>query len=189
MRAQRCFNVASEEMQAKKAFFRDPDLFTGGPLAINHNLLRRIFSELVPVEATEELMVLLALPGLNEDMRRALPCGMVVGILAGASKILVQSLEKRFGAVPEPFRASIFNASIKQLETWAERAVEAPDLASVFDPADESSAEEARKVLFSAEMVQFIGDVFTSRRHYPGDSEELGRSGWWDVRAPSSRPN
>ena len=56
------------------------------------------------------------------------------GEAEGEAKILSRLLERRFGFVPEPLRQRIFAADVHAIETWVERAFDAPDLDSVFDP-------------------------------------------------------
>ena len=51
-----------------------------------------------------------------------------------AAKILARLLEKRFGEIPASFRQRIFAADMSSLETWVERAFDARDLQSIFDP-------------------------------------------------------
>ena len=55
------------------------------------------------------------------------------GKAEGEAKVLAQLLEKRFGAIPASLRQRIFAADVTSIETWVERAFDAPDLQSVFE--------------------------------------------------------
>jgi predicted transposase/invertase (TIGR01784 family) len=55
------------------------------------------------------------------------------GLQQGQAKSLARLLERRFGVVPPHFRESIFSADLASVEMWFERAIDAPDLQSVFD--------------------------------------------------------
>ena len=59
--------------------------------------------------------------------------GKAEGEARGEAKILTRLLERRFGAVPADLCQRIFAADVAAIETWVERAFEAPDLQSVFD--------------------------------------------------------
>jgi hypothetical protein len=55
------------------------------------------------------------------------------GNAEGEAKILTRLLERRFGSLPDPLRHRIFAADAGSIETWVERAFDAPDLQSIFD--------------------------------------------------------
>ena len=59
--------------------------------------------------------------------------GRAEGEARGEAKILTRLLEIRFGAIPAALHQRIFAADVASIETWVERAFEAPDLQSVFD--------------------------------------------------------
>jgi hypothetical protein len=56
------------------------------------------------------------------------------GKAEGEANILTRFLERRFGTVPDSLRQRIFAADVGSIETWVERAFDAPDLQSIFDP-------------------------------------------------------
>jgi len=58
------------------------------------------------------------------------------GEVAGEAKALMRLLERRFGSVPPHFRERISNATAASLEQWFDRAIDASDMPSVFQPAD-----------------------------------------------------
>ena len=62
-----------------------------------------------------------------------LAAGEAKGQVKGEAKILTRLLEKRFGFVPDSDRQRILGADISSIETWVERAFDAPDLRSVFE--------------------------------------------------------
>lgn len=51
----------------------------------------------------------------------------------GRRKFWLGFWEERFGAVPSLLRERIFAADVGQIESWVERAFDAPDLHSIFD--------------------------------------------------------
>ena len=59
--------------------------------------------------------------------------GMQIGMLEGEAAIIKRQLIRRFGALPESFQARLKSGTSEQLETWAERLLEASTLADVFD--------------------------------------------------------
>jgi len=56
------------------------------------------------------------------------------GRAEGAASALVRLLEHRFGPMPSDLRQRIFASDVTTIETWLERALEAPELLRVFDP-------------------------------------------------------
>ncbi len=50
----------------------------------------------------------------------------------GEAKSLVRLLVKRFGALPQPVVAQIAAGSIKELDRWVDRVLDAPTLEAVF---------------------------------------------------------
>lgn len=50
------------------------------------------------------------------------------------AEMLVRLLEKQIGAVPEALRARIFAANLASIQAWFDRAIEATDFESIFDP-------------------------------------------------------
>jgi len=62
--------------------------------------------------------------------------GFAKGEVAGEAKALMRLLERRFGSVPPHFRERISNATAASLEQWFDRALDASDMPSVFQPAD-----------------------------------------------------
>lgn len=59
--------------------------------------------------------------------------GKAEGEATGEAKILTRLLERRFGTLPDPLRQRIFAADVGSIETWVDRAFDAPDLQSIFD--------------------------------------------------------
>lgn len=62
--------------------------------------------------------------------------GRAEGRMEGEAKSLVRLLEKRFGALPEPLRAQVFEADVPSLDAWLDRVFDAPDLHAVFAELD-----------------------------------------------------
>ena len=59
--------------------------------------------------------------------------GKAEGKAEGQAQLLVRLLEKRVAAVPQALRARIFAADLASIEAWFDRAIEAPNLESIFD--------------------------------------------------------
>lgn len=95
-----------------------------GPIAVSRNVVREALQRLVP-ERKEPMMGWLTQPYYDE--------GLAAGKAEGEAKILTRLLEKRFGFVPDSDRQRILGADISSIETWVERAFDAPDLRSVFE--------------------------------------------------------
>ena len=91
-----------------------------GPTALNNKVIHEALLRLVP-ERTEQIMGWLTQPHYDK------------GKAEGEAKILTRLLERRFGTLPEPLRQRIFAADAGSIETWVERAFDAPDLQSIFD--------------------------------------------------------
>ena len=61
--------------------------------------------------------------------------GKIEGKAEAWADALVNILVARFGALAPPLRERIREATLATLECWFRRAIAAPDLRSVFDPA------------------------------------------------------
>ena len=70
--------------------------------------------------------------GFAEGEMRGELRGEARGELKGEAKALVRLLKKRFGEIPASIREKIFAADVASIEVWADRAVAAPNLESVF---------------------------------------------------------
>jgi predicted transposase YdaD len=70
--------------------------------------------------------------GLREGRREGLQEGRQIGRLEGESTLLERLLAKRFGPLDDDIRARLQAASSEQLETWAERLLDAANLSDVF---------------------------------------------------------
>jgi len=77
----------------------------------------------------EQIMGCITQPFYDRGMAE----GKAEGKVEGEARILSRLLERRFGVVPEHLRQRIFAADVHEIESWVERAFDAPDLNSVFD--------------------------------------------------------
>ncbi len=59
--------------------------------------------------------------------------GRVEGRVEGEVALLVRQLSKRFGPLDEQTTARLKSATPDQLDTWADRILDAPTLQAVFD--------------------------------------------------------
>lgn len=66
-------------------------------------------------------------------IEKGLQQGLQQGMQQGETLALRRLLAKRFGALPEDIAARIAAASLDQVETWFDRAIEAPSLHAVFE--------------------------------------------------------
>jgi len=60
--------------------------------------------------------------------------GRAEGEVAGEAKALIRLLEKRFSVVPSHLRERISSADAASIEAWFDRAIEASDMPSIFQP-------------------------------------------------------
>jgi hypothetical protein len=95
-----------------------------GPIKVN-NKVHETLLRLVP-ERKELIMGWLTQPYYEK--------GLAEGEAKGEARVFILFLEKRFGPIPAPLRERIFSANVGSIETWVERAFDAPDLQSIFDP-------------------------------------------------------
>jgi hypothetical protein len=96
-----------------------------GPLPVSPEALRVALQRLMPGDAQEIMQ------GFGQQYFEE---GVAVGEARGEAQALVRLLERRIGAVPPGLRARIFGADLTSIEAWFERAIEATDLESIFDP-------------------------------------------------------
>jgi hypothetical protein len=104
--------------------------------------LKSLFAELVQ-QAIDGLGAKMTLPGdLAEAKTMLATLGeswkqewLAEGEAKGEAKALVRLLERRFGSLSEDVRRRVFAAKIESIEAWFDRAIEAPDVKTVFaDP-------------------------------------------------------
>jgi predicted transposase YdaD len=94
-----------------------------GPVAVSPDVIRGVLRRLVPTRE-EEIMGHLTQPYFAK--------GLAEGRTEGEAIALVRLLEKRFGALPAAVRQRVSSADLSSIETWFERAIDGPDLDSVF---------------------------------------------------------
>jgi predicted transposase YdaD len=114
-----------------------------GPIKVNHKLLLDAFEGVeidphVPARGWigqgiyEDGLAQGRTEGLAEGLAEGRTEGLAEGLAEGAAKILLRLLQRRFGAVPDSLRRRILATDVAAIEAWAERAVDAPDLESIF---------------------------------------------------------
>jgi len=91
---------------------------------LNDEVMREALLRIVPHQM-EQIMGCITQPFYDR--------GMAEGKVEGEARILSRLLERRFGVVPEHLRQRIFAADVHTIESWVERAFDAPDLNSVFE--------------------------------------------------------
>ena len=74
--------------------------------------------------------------GLQQGMEKGLEQGLVKGLkkgrLEGEGAILRRLLTHRFGPLPQDVLERLAHAGSQQLETWAERVIDASSLDEIF---------------------------------------------------------
>ena len=76
-----------------------------------------------------------ALQSVNHSRREAIMGNFSEPFVQqGEAKALVRLLEKRFGPIPTSLHERIFASDVISIEAWIDRAVEARELLSVFEP-------------------------------------------------------
>jgi hypothetical protein len=60
--------------------------------------------------------------------------GRQQGRIEGEARALVRLLEKRFGPIPSSLHERILASDLISIEAWLDRAVDARELLSVFEP-------------------------------------------------------
>ena len=104
-----------------------------GPVSVSAEALREALVRLMPDHA-EEIMQGFGKQYFEEGIAVGEAQGRAEGKAEGESRALVRLLEKRLGPVSPTLRARIFAADLASIERWFDRALEATDLDSVFDP-------------------------------------------------------
>lgn len=112
---------------------------------INRIVLRRLMpNDTIPeVNELQEIDTMLAerveewteqwkREGLMQGMQEGMQQGMLLGRLAGESTLLQRQLTRRFGPITPEFQARLQNATLEQIEQWAENILDAPTLEDVF---------------------------------------------------------
>jgi hypothetical protein len=111
--------------------------------------LRALFTELIREASTVQRMSRSGLSNLlevktmgladtfgewkQEWLAEGAAAGKAAGKLEGTAEALLSLLEGRFGAVAPPWRKRIGEAELATLEHWFKRAIDAPDVPSVFN--------------------------------------------------------
>jgi hypothetical protein len=94
-----------------------------GPVAVSNEVMRSALHRLVP-SREDEIMA-----SFGQEYFEA---GKAKGVAEGEAKALARLLKKRFGNVPARLHERIFSADLASLEVWFDRAMDAPDLQSIF---------------------------------------------------------
>ncbi|PIQ51160.1 MAG: cytosolic protein [Comamonadaceae bacterium CG12_big_fil_rev_8_21_14_0_65_59_15] len=71
--------------------------------------------------------------GLQQGLLQGMEAGKLVGKLEGQATLLMRQLTKRFGPLSPDSAQRLQTATPEQLELWADRILDAPTLAGVFD--------------------------------------------------------
>jgi len=123
------------ELEAKDLLVVLTYLDKGSP-ALNIRVIHEALERLVP-DRKERIMGWLTQPyydkGLADGEARGRAKWLAEGEALGKASLLTRVLEKRFGALPADVEDRIFTADVRCLENWVERAIDAPDLQSVFE--------------------------------------------------------
>jgi predicted transposase YdaD len=107
--------------------------YLDSPRTIDNNVIQESLSRLMP-ERKEKIMGWITQPYYDKGLAEGEARGEARGEAKGEAKVFILLLEKRFGPIPAPLRDRIFGADVGSIEAWIERAFDAPDLQSIFDP-------------------------------------------------------
>ncbi|WP_142810906.1 DUF4351 domain-containing protein [Tepidiphilus olei] len=123
---------------AMRAWFAgDPELQHILALWIREYLLRDLKPELdVPESYDLRAVTMQFAERIKEQIRQreqsALQQGLQEGVLQGEALLLQRMLTRRFGPLPEWARQRLEDATSNELETWADRVLDAARLEDVF---------------------------------------------------------
>ena len=70
--------------------------------------------------------------GIEKGLQQGLQQGRLEGKIEGEATLLLRQLTKRFGPLDDSIRSRLDNATLEQLELWAERVLDAKILEDVF---------------------------------------------------------
>jgi len=99
-----------------------------GPTSLSNKAVQETLKQLLP-ERKEQIMG----PITEPYYRKGLAEGETRGEAKGGAKILTRLLKRRFGDIPASLQQRIFGADAGTIEAWADRALDARDLESVFE--------------------------------------------------------
>ena len=69
---------------------------------------------------------------INAATARGMQQGMQQGKLEGEAAVLSRQMAKRFGPLSPQIQAKLHNATLEQLDIWADRILDAPTLEALF---------------------------------------------------------
>jgi predicted transposase YdaD len=72
--------------------------------------------------------------GIQEGIQQGIQRGLEQGVQRGEAKLLRRQLTRRFGPLPAWVDQRLEQASLTELESWAELVLDSPALEAVFDP-------------------------------------------------------
>ena len=70
--------------------------------------------------------------GIEKGLEKGREMGLEQGQILGQAALLERLLTRRFGPLPEEFRASLAAGSREQLQLWGDRMLDAASLSEVF---------------------------------------------------------
>ncbi len=71
--------------------------------------------------------------GIEKGVKKGLLQGMQQGVRQGEAAVLARLLARRFGPLSSALRTRLNQASLEQLECWADRILDAECIEGVFD--------------------------------------------------------
>lgn len=94
---------------------------------------QRLYAERYATEERRMVDVVeqLRAEGKAQGIQQGVQQGVELGVLQGKQQLLIRQLETRFGPLDEVTRERLKVASGQELDTWAERVLDAPSLAEV----------------------------------------------------------
>jgi predicted transposase YdaD len=95
------------------------------------NLEQKLWQDVQQIEGETTMQYVTSVERLA--IQRGRIEGKLEGKLEGEATLLARQLGKRFGTLSDETRARLAQATADQLELWADRVLDAPSLAAVFD--------------------------------------------------------
>ena len=94
---------------------------------------QRLYAERYATEERRMVDVVeqLRAEGKAQGIQQGVQQGVELGVLQGKQQLLIRQLETRFGPLDEVTRERLKVASGQELDTWAERVLDAPSLVEV----------------------------------------------------------
>ncbi|TAN48555.1 MAG: DUF4351 domain-containing protein [Methylococcaceae bacterium] len=98
-------------------------------------LNRQLWRDLATLERNKSMPYVTSVErfGIEKGLLQGMQQGLQQGLLQGEATVLIRQLTKRFGPLPPAMQDRLNQATTDQLESWAERVLDADTLEAVFN--------------------------------------------------------